>query len=147
VAMPEGHGYRLLFAHLKRDWRAIGVTAERVALDANADLRLVDAVAPANLSTWYLRRFSCDLSAICNREADVEMAAARLAPNPVERRQRLVEGDRLLAEAVPFIPLAAPVRWSLVAPRLAGFRTNMFGRHFVGGLVGKPGDSRFLSRR
>ena len=147
VAMPEGSGYRLLFALLKRDWRAIGVTAERVALGANADLRLVDSVAPANLSTWYLRRFSCDLSAICSREADVEMAAARLAPNAVERRQRLVEGDRLLAEAVPFIPLAAPVRWSLVAPRLAGFRTNMFGRHFVGGLVGKPGDSRFLSRR
>ena len=27
VAMPDGPGYRLLFAHLRRDWRMIGVDA------------------------------------------------------------------------------------------------------------------------
>ena len=30
VAMPDGPGYRLVFAHLRRDWRLIGVEAERV---------------------------------------------------------------------------------------------------------------------
>ena len=43
--------------------------------------------------------------------------------------------DILLTDAVPFISLTAPVRWSLVSPRLTGFRTNMFGRHFAGTLV------------
>ncbi len=136
VAVPDGFGYRLLFALLKRDWRSIGVTAERVAYTARADLRLIDAVAPANLSSWYLRRFSCESNAVCSTEADRELAAARLASTPAERRQRLAEGDRLLAEAVPFIAISAPVRWSLVAPRLTGFQTNAFGRHFVGGLIG-----------
>jgi peptide/nickel transport system substrate-binding protein len=126
----------LLFALLKRDWRSIGVTAERVAYTANADLRLIDAVAPANLSTWYLRRFSCGTSAVCSIEAGRELEGARLASTPAERRQRLAEGDRLLAETVPFIAISAPVRWSLVAPRLTGFQTNAFGRHFVGGLIG-----------
>jgi hypothetical protein len=27
------------------------------------------------------------------------------------------------------VPIAAPVRWTLVAPRLTGFRRNMFARH------------------
>jgi peptide/nickel transport system substrate-binding protein len=133
--MPEGPGYRLVFAHLRRDWRAIGVTAERVAENADADLRLIDAVAPANLPTWYLRRFECTASPVCSEEADGELAAARTAPTPGERRQRLAAADRLLAELTPFIPLAAPVRWSLVAPRLTGFQTNPFGRHFAGQLV------------
>jgi hypothetical protein len=35
----------------------------------------------------------------------------------------------------PFIPIAAPVRWSLVSPRLNGFQANPFGRHFIGALV------------
>ena len=30
VAMPDGPGYRLLFAHLRRDWAAVGVEAVRV---------------------------------------------------------------------------------------------------------------------
>jgi oligopeptide transport system substrate-binding protein len=135
VALPDGPGYRLLFAHLRRDWRAIGVTAQRVGFGADADLRLIDAVAPANLSTWYLRRFSCDSSSVCSEAADRQLDSARLARNAAERQQLLADADRLLADAVPFIPLAAPVRWSLVAQRLNGFQPNPFGRHFAGALL------------
>jgi peptide/nickel transport system substrate-binding protein len=46
---PDQPGYRVVFAHLKRDWRMIGVAAEAVAPGAAADLVLVDSVAPANL--------------------------------------------------------------------------------------------------
>ena len=135
VAIPDGPGYRLLFAHLRRDWRAIGVTAEPVPYDADADLRLVDAVAPAGLAAWYLRRFTCDAAPVCSEEADEQLEAARVAPTAAERQALLARADALLAEAVPFIPLAAPVRWSLVAPRLTGFQVNPFGRHFAGSLV------------
>jgi peptide/nickel transport system substrate-binding protein len=135
VALPEGPGYRLLFARLRRDWAAVGVETVRVPAAAPADLRLVDEVAPAGLASWYLRRFSCEASRICDPVADEAMAAARIAPDVATRRGQLANADRILAGLGPFIPLTAPVRWSLVAPRLTGFRPNAFGRHPIGELI------------
>ena len=124
VAMPDGPGYRLLFAYLRRDWRAIGVTAERVAINQRADMRLVDEVAPANLATWYLRHFACESNAVCDSAVDEMLAAARLAPTAAERRDQLAKADRQLTDLSFYVPIAAPVRWSLVSPRLNGFRPN-----------------------
>ncbi|HEX2762513.1 MAG TPA: ABC transporter substrate-binding protein [Allosphingosinicella sp.] len=139
VAVPEGPGWRLLFARLRRDWAAVGIAAFRVEPQAEADLRLVDEVAPAALASWYLRRFTCEASRICDPVADERLAEARLAPDAATRRARLAEADRILAGLGPFITLAAPVRWSLVAPRLTGFRPNPFARHPVGELVRPSG--------
>jgi peptide/nickel transport system substrate-binding protein len=135
VLLPAGPGYRLVFAHLRRDWRAIGIETEIAERESEADLKLVDAVAPASIATWYLRRFACGASRICSPEADTLLAAARLAQNPAERQAMLADADRILSGITPFIPLAAPVRWSLVSPRLTGFQPNPFGRRFIGGLV------------
>lgn len=136
VAMPEGPGYRLIFAHLARDWRAIGVRAERVPADArNADLRLIDRVAPVDAASWYLLQFSCSASAVCDPSADELLAAARLAPSAANRAALLVNADRILSAATPFIPLTAPVRWNLVSPRLTGFRPNRFARHNLAELI------------
>jgi peptide/nickel transport system substrate-binding protein len=135
VATPDGPGYRLLFAYLRRDWRAIGVTAERVGMNQRADLKLIDEVAPANLATWYLRHFACESSAVCDPTADEILAAARLAPTAAERRGHLAKADRLLTDLSFYIPIAAPVRWSLVSPRLNGFRPNAFARHPAGELI------------
>ncbi len=129
VAMPEGPGYRLVFAHLRRDWRLIGVDAERVDPAAPADLRLIDEVAPANLASWYLRHFTCEASRLCDPAADQALLEARLAARPQDRQAQFAIADRILTELVPFIPLTAPVRWSLVSQRLTGFRPNMFARH------------------
>ena len=137
VAMPEGPGYRLAFAHLKRDWRRIGVEARAVAPGGKADLAFVDAVAAANLATWYLRRFTCDVSAICSADVDTMLENARNAQTAAERQALLANADRALADLAPFIPIGAPVRWSLVSPRLTGFQPNGFARHFVGGLVAR----------
>jgi peptide/nickel transport system substrate-binding protein len=135
VAVPNGPGYRLVFAHLRRDWRAIGFEAEAVAAEAEADLRMIDSVAPANVATSYLRRFSCVSSPICSQEADAALQRAQSAPTRAERQTHLVEAERILTELAPFIPLAAPVRWSLVSPRLTGFQPNPFARRFLGSLV------------
>jgi peptide/nickel transport system substrate-binding protein len=135
VAVPDGPGYKLIFAHLRRDWRAIGVTAEAVPATAEADLRLVDSVAAANVATWYLRRFTCDVSAVCSAEADAMLEGARNAPVAAERQRLLGEAERALTELTPFIPLTAPIRWSLVSPRLTGFQPNPFARHFLGSLI------------
>jgi peptide/nickel transport system substrate-binding protein len=127
--MPEGPGYRLAFAHLRRDWRMIGVEADWAAMGAPADLILIDQVAPANLASWYLRHFTCDVSAVCDAAADQALLGARLAPTTADRQAQFAIADRILTDLVPFIPLTAPVRWSLVSPRLTGFRPNMFARH------------------
>jgi peptide/nickel transport system substrate-binding protein len=106
-----------------------------VSAGAPADLRLIDEVAPAGLASGYLRHFSCEASRICDPAADEMMAAARIAPDAAARRGLLANADRILAGLGPFIPLTAPVRWSLVSPRLTGFRPNFVGRHPIGELV------------
>jgi peptide/nickel transport system substrate-binding protein len=135
VAMPPGPGYRMIFAHLQRDWRLIGVEAALVQPGAAADLRFIDAVAPAALPSWYLRQFTCERRMVCDPAADEMLDAARSAANPAERRNFFAEADRILAEVAPFIPIAAPIRWSLVSPRLTGFRPNPFARHAPGELI------------
>lgn len=135
VALPEGPGYRMLFAHLRRDWRAIGVDAVRVRPETQAELRLIDAVAPAVLATWYLRHFTCDAARICDPEVDQALADARAARTMAERRLHLAKADQILSVLTPYIPLATPVRWSLVGQRLTGFRPNPFARHAVNELI------------
>jgi peptide/nickel transport system substrate-binding protein len=135
VELPDGPGFRLLFAHLRRDWAMIGVTAQRARPGQAADLRLVDEVAPVSLASWYLRRFTCEANPVCDPAADEMLAAARIAPTPANRRGLLATADRILAEAAPFIPIATPVRWSLVSPRLTGFRPNPFAHHAAGELI------------
>lgn len=129
VAMPNGPGYRTVFAWLKRDWRLIGVEAVRAAPGQPADLILIDEVAPANLASWYLRHFTCEASAVCDPAADAALQAARLASTGAERQNQLALADGILSRATPFIPLTVPVRWSLVPGRLDGFRPNPFARH------------------
>ncbi|WP_158266375.1 ABC transporter substrate-binding protein [Allosphingosinicella deserti] len=136
VALPDAPGYRLLFAYVRRDWATIGVAAERVAPNAkDADLRLIDEVAPIGLASWYLRHFECTASRICDAGADLSMSMARIALTAQARRGFLANADRILADAAPFIPLASPVRWSLVSPRLTGFRANVFARHHALDLI------------
>jgi peptide/nickel transport system substrate-binding protein len=135
IAMPDGPGYRLVFAHLRRDWRLLGVEAVKVGVGAPAELRLVDAVAPAMLASWYLRPFTCGTSRVCSEEADQVLEKARVARNAAERNGQVAEVDRLLTAITPFIPLASPVRWSLASPRLTGFRPNPFARHAAGTLI------------
>lgn len=140
VAIPAGPGYRLLFAHLKRDWAAIGIDAVRVDMPRSADLRLVDAVAPSRGASWYLERFTCARSPACDEGADVALAGARAAGTPSERAAFFADADRRLTDAAVFVPIAAPMRWSLVAPRLTGFRTNALGVHSLTDLLGDGGN-------
>jgi oligopeptide transport system substrate-binding protein len=130
VAMPAEPGYRIVFAHLRRDWRAIGVDAVAVPAGAEADLRLVDQVAPADLAPWFLRQFLCSVSPVCDQGADLFIEGARLSPTPEQRRTLLAAADRTLTGITAFIPLGPPpVRWSLRTARLNGFRPNAFARH------------------
>lgn len=135
VAIPDAPGYRLIFAFLRRDWSLVGIEAERVDPGRPAELRLVDAVAPEMLAAWYLRHFTCDAGPVCDTRADEALLAARTSLRAAERRIHLGEADRALVALAPFIPLTSPVRWSLVSPRLTGFRPNALARHPPGTLI------------
>ncbi|MFS0736823.1 ABC transporter substrate-binding protein [Sphingomonas sp. 1P06PA] len=129
VAMPAGPGARLLFALIRQDWSRIGVEAVAVPTGARADLRLIDSVAPGDGASWWLSRFRCGDSPICSEQSDLALDAAHAAPTLEERARWLREAEARLSDLVPFIALAQPLRWSLVAPGLDGWRDNPRAAH------------------
>ena len=134
VALPKGPGSDLLFQRLALDWRAIGVTAERAEKASAADLRLIDEVAPSNSPAWFLRGFRCGIVDVCDAQADELLEAARTTQVVPQRSGLLAEASRHIDAAQLFIPLAAPIRWSLVSPRISGFAGNRFAVHTLTGL-------------
>lgn len=126
VALPRGPGGNLLWGIVGSSLSAIGVMPERVGPeDQSADLRLIDAVAPYDNARWYLAT-ACQP---CSPEAQSALEAARLADSLRERAEQTALADRLLAQDVAFIPLARPLRWSLVAVRLRAWTGNARAWH------------------
>jgi oligopeptide transport system substrate-binding protein len=129
VAMPTGAGADLLFQELQRDWGAIGLTVQRSQDAAAADFTLIDEVAPSTASAWFVRHFRCGAAAVCDSQADELMDAARLTVIAAQRYALLAEAAARIDDAQLFIPITAPVRWSLVSDRIQGFAGNRYARH------------------
>lgn len=124
VALPEGPGSTLLFALIAADWLRIGVEAERVGFDADADARLIDAVAPAASAIWYFQQIACPIADDCDLAVTEALGAVAEARALDIRASHLARADVALTEAVRFVPIARPLRWSLVAPRLEAWQTS-----------------------
>jgi ABC-type transport system substrate-binding protein len=129
IAMPDGPGSDLVFARIKADLATIGLNVNRVTLNANADLRLIDEIATYNKATWYLNQLSCHLRRVCDEEGDDILTEAKRAIDPEVRKQKLAEAEASMTIANYYIPFGAPVRWSLVKPGLSGFNLTDTGRH------------------
>jgi peptide/nickel transport system substrate-binding protein len=129
VALPPGPGADLLLNQLKHDWGAIGLTVEQAQSPAAADFALIDEVAPSTSSAWFVRHFRCEAAPICDPQADQLMDAARQTPVPAQRYALLSQAAARVDELQLFIPIAAPVRWSLVSTRVQGFAGNRYARH------------------
>lgn len=129
IALPDAAGSALLFALVEADWRAIGIEAVRVPWDGDADLRLVDRIAPSDRPGWYLQFFRCAARFPCSEAYAEALDAFGEAQTPRVRAIRATEAARALEAAAPFIPLLRPIRWSLVRPGLAGFSANRFASH------------------
>lgn len=129
VALPEGPGANLLLSLLQRDWGALGFAVERATSAAAADFALVDEVAPSSSPAWFVRHFRCEAAAVCNKDADALMDAARQTPVPAQRYAFIVQAATLIDGGELFLPIAAPVRWSLVSPRIQNFAGNRYARH------------------
>lgn len=134
IALPKGPGGDYLLERLRYDWAPLGVIVEPANSPASADFVWIDEVSPSSSPAWMLRRFRCGRVAICVEEAEQMLADARTTRDPVQRGQLFVEAARLMDDAQLFIPVAAPIRWSLVSGRVPGFAENPFGRHTLVGL-------------
>ncbi len=130
VALPPGPGMRMLFARISADWRRVGVPTVLVPYaDEDADLRLIDEVAPNNSANWYLTRTGCSYGLACSPIGETELIAARAAPSLGQRSAAIARADAAYAQASGYIPIAKPLRWSLVSPVLTRYRDNGFGAH------------------
>ncbi len=129
IALPDGPGGQLLYNRLAADWAVLGVQLQRAEPGQPADLKLIDAVAPSTSPAWFLRQFRCAVAPICDDEADPLLDAARIAPVGAQRAALLAEAARKMDDLQLFIPISAPIRWSLVAGRIEGFAGNRFGIH------------------
>ncbi len=134
IDLPQGPGGTILFDRLAADWDALGIALVRAGKGVPADLRLVDLVAPSASPAWFVRSFRCSVRPICSEEADTAMDDGRAALIADQRAAFLSEANRLIEEENLFLPIAAPVRWSLVGPRIQGFAENIVARHPLTGL-------------
>ena len=141
IALPEGPGADVLLARLTADWQPLGIELVRASKGVPADLKLVDQVAPSSSPAWFARAFRCGSAPLCSADADKLMDSARDAEIAVQRAAMLAEAGRLIDNDVLFLPIAAPIRWSLVAD-LPGFSENIFARHPLSGLREKPSRER-----
>jgi oligopeptide transport system substrate-binding protein len=130
IALPDGPGSDLLFKQLSDAWAQIGVQTVRVEPSDDADLELRDNVARYASPRWYLNQFHCSLRAgLCSREAD-DLVQQSLAVRDQETKERLLaEAHAALTSEEVFIPLGAPVRWSLVRGSLRNYQANQWGLH------------------
>jgi oligopeptide transport system substrate-binding protein len=135
VSLPPGPGGDYLLARLRYDWEPLGLQVDRAPRAASADLIWVDEVAPSSSPAWFLRRFRCGVVPVCLEDADPLLDEARLTPDSAQRARLFLEAARMMDDAQLFIPIAAPIRWSLVSGRAPGFEENPFARHTLIGLA------------
>jgi oligopeptide transport system substrate-binding protein len=139
VVLPEGPGSDLLYRLLERDWGVLGFRVERVLSAAAADFALIDELAPSSSPAWFVRRFRCGAAPVCDSEADQLLDAARTTLVPAQRYALLAQAAVRIDDQQLFIPITAPVRWSLVARRIEGFAGNRYARHTLTDLEQNPG--------
>ncbi|WP_375427077.1 ABC transporter substrate-binding protein [uncultured Sphingomonas sp.] len=134
IALPRGPGATILYGRVAGSLLAVGVTPERVGWSAPAELRLIDEVAPYDSARWYL----VGACRPCGPAATTALMAARDAPDMATRAREIAAVDRLVDADAAFIPIARPLRWSLVAPRLGRWRPNARAWHPLNRLRAAP---------
>ncbi|MFZ1742528.1 MAG: ABC transporter substrate-binding protein [Pontixanthobacter sp.] len=139
LALPRMPGSNQLFMALKEDFDEVGITLVRVGPDDPADLQLIDRLARYGDARWFLNQFNCSLKrGPCSAEADALVQTAITETDPVKRGQILAEAERALLQSNIYIPLGAPVRWSLIRGGIDGFSENASGVHPLFPLAMRP---------
>jgi peptide/nickel transport system substrate-binding protein len=138
LALPAGEGSRLLYYRLAADLSRIGLSLTLQTSAQDADLILIDEVAPFDSAHWYLSRLACRTGPGCRADALDRLAAARAADDPAMRARLLDEAEGLVVGQGNFVPLGLPIRWSLVSRRLTAFQPSPRGVHPLNQLLPLP---------
>ncbi len=130
IALPAGAGADWLFEAMQDDLQQVGLTIERVQGEDRADLVLRDRVARYAHPLWFLNQMNCRVEpGLCSPEADRLLAEAARTADAEERRRLLMQAENTLTKLNRFIPLGAPIRWSLVRAGNTGFVENQLAVH------------------
>ena len=138
IAIPDAAGADILFLRIRSDLRRIGLDAREVSASAEADVRLIDEIAPYDSPQWFLSRFNCSRTAVCLNDADAKITEADAANNLEIKAKLYAQAEQMLVKHYNYIPLGVPVRWSLVRANQNGFAVNPRGWHPLNELVGIP---------
>lgn len=133
VSLPKGPGADIVFDALRGQYAQVGVVLNRK--EKGADFVLIDEVAPYDSASWYLGRLSCARGVHCDDKAEALLRESLTAPGMAERLVLLGQAESLIAAHEGFIPLAQPVRWSLVRGRLNGFAPSVRAVHPLDRLI------------
>ena len=139
IAVAEGPGGDILLAAISRSWAPLGISVERAQDLGSADFALIDQVAPSASAAWFVRHFRCGEAPLCDADADKLIEAARETPVPQQRYALLQQAAARIDDLQLFLPITAPVRWSLVGGRIDGFAGNRFAVHTLTDLQQRPG--------
>ena len=130
VATPGGAGSQRVLDRLRADWGAIGIGVQPVGPNAPAEIRLVDRVATYANASWFLNQLGCEVvKIVCSPAGDARVAEARRTRDPQQRAALLAEAEAEITAVNSFIPIARPLRWSLVRNSVSGFAPNPLGWH------------------
>ena len=130
VATPGGAGSQLVLDRLRADWGAIGIGVHPVGSNAPAEVRLLDRVATYASASWFLDQLGCPVvKIVCSTAGDARVAEARKARDPQQRAALLAEAEAEITAVNGYIPIARPLRWSLVRNSVIGFAPNALGWH------------------
>lgn len=139
IALPDAAGADILFLRIRSDLRRIGLDARQVALGSeDADVRLIDEIAPYDSAQWFLSRLTCAETPVCLNDADTKITEANAATNLEIKARLYAETEVILVQHYNYIPLAVPIRWSISRPGQRGFAVNPRGWHPLNLLVGIP---------
>lgn len=139
LALPPGPGSDTLFAGLRGQLAEVGIGLVRAREGERADLALRDRVARYAGARWFLNQFNCRLgAAVCSQDADAAVRLAIATQSPAQQAGLLARAEALLAGTNGYIPIGAPIRWSLVRAGVRGFAENPWAVHPLFALSGAP---------
>ena len=138
IALPKAPGAGILFKRIQSDLRRVGLDARKVGLGDDADVVLIDEVAPYDSAQWFVKQFTCQKTPVCLNDADSKIADADAATNLEIKARLYAQAEDMLVDHYNFIPLGIPIRWSIVRPAQRGFAVNPRGWHPLNTLIGIP---------
>jgi ABC-type transport system substrate-binding protein len=129
IALDREPGLDILFDALSAQLGQVGITLVRVGPGTAADLTLFDQAARYAAPLWFLNQFNCSLHrGLCSSLADKAVADALALPEG-ERAALLGRAEAILTASNVYIPIGAPLRWSMVRSNVEGFADNQWGFH------------------